>query len=261
MLRNWPFAVVLALFAAGAMVVPTMTQIATTDDWGYTRSVEILLDEGRLTVFPVVAATAVGQILWGALFGLVFGMSLGMMRVSTVVMVALGGIALYAILRQLGVTRSRSALGMALWLFNPLTYALAFSFMTDAHFASVMLISLAFYLRGLQPEREHLGFVLAASFFAGFAFLIRQQGALIPLAVAMWLFLSGRLWFRWRDIRRLLAVALLPLLMALAYYVWLRWFNDVPDVQEDFLQDIFDKGWEATWLLVRRIPLYVIFYA
>lgn len=258
--RNWPLALVLALFAAGAMVVPTMTQIATTDDWGYTRSVEILLDEGRLTVFPVVAATAVGQILWGGLFGALFGMSLGMMRVSTVVMVALGAVALYAILRQLGVTRGRSALGMALWLFNPLTYALAFSFMTDAHFASMMLISLAFTLRGLRPDREQLGFVVAGSFFAGFAFLMRQQGALIPIAYVMWIFLAGRLRLRRAYISRLLAVGVLPVMMAVGYYLWLRWFNDVPEVQRDFLQDVFDKGWEATWLLTRRIPLYVIFY-
>ena len=102
---------VLAAFAASAFVVPTLMNVATTDDWGYTRSVEILLDEGRLTVLPAVAATAVFQILWGALFGTVFGMSLGVMRLATVVMVALGGVALYALARDLGVTRGRAALG------------------------------------------------------------------------------------------------------------------------------------------------------
>ena len=259
--RNWPLLIPLALFAAAAFIVPTTTDIATTDDWGYTRSVEILLDEGTLTVFPVVAATAVGQILWGALFGSVFGMSLGMMRVSTVVMVALGGIALYAILRQLGVTRSRSALGMAVWLFNPLTIALAYSFMTDAHFVSVMLISIAFYVRGLRPGRESLRMVVVGSFFAGFAFLIRQQGALIPLAVGVYLLVTGRVWLRREAVARLLAVALLPALMFVGYYVWLRWFNDVPAVQEAFLDEVRAEGWEGTWLLVRRIPIYVLFYA
>ncbi|HYH11572.1 MAG TPA: glycosyltransferase family 39 protein, partial [Thermomicrobiales bacterium] len=196
-LRNWPVIIILAAFSTAAFIVPTMTQIATTDDWGYTRSVEILLDEGSLKVFPVVAATAVGQILWGALFGAVFGMSLGMMRVSTVVMVALGGVAIYAIMRQLGVTRSRSALGMGVWLFNPLTMSLAYSFMTDAHFASVMLMSLAFYVRGLRPGREDIRFIVVGSFFAGFAFLIRQQGALIPLGVATYLLCTGRLGLSW----------------------------------------------------------------
>ena len=125
---------VLAAFAASAFIVPTMMPVATTDDWGYTRSVEILLDEGRLTVLPAVAATAVFQILWGALFGSVFGMSLGMMRVATVVIVALGAVGLYALIRDLGVTKGRAALGTAVYLFNPLTFSLAFTYMTDPYF-------------------------------------------------------------------------------------------------------------------------------
>ena len=48
-------------------VVPTLAPVATTDDWAYARSAQILLDEARLTIFPVVAATAVFQIAWGAL--------------------------------------------------------------------------------------------------------------------------------------------------------------------------------------------------
>jgi len=100
--RNWPVFVVLALFAAAATVVPTMTDIATTDDWGYTRSVELLYWDVELRIFPVVAATAVGQVLWGGLFALIFGMELGVMRLSTVVMVALGSVAFYGLLRQLG---------------------------------------------------------------------------------------------------------------------------------------------------------------
>jgi hypothetical protein len=256
-----PAGIVLALFAIAALIVPTMTQVATTDDWGYTRSVEILLDEGTLKVFPVVAATAVGQVLWGAMFGAVFGMSLGMMRVSTVVMVAIGAVALYAILRQLGVSRGRGAIGMAVWLFNPLTFSLAFSFMTDAHFASAMLIAVALYVRGLRPDREDVRWIVAGSVAAAFAFLIRQQGALIPFAVGMYLVATGRLWFRRGDLRRLLAVAAVPAVTVIAYYAWLRWLNDVPNVQEDFLDEAREAGWEGTWLLIRRIPVYAAFYA
>ena len=67
----------LALFAVAAVIVPTMTNIATTDDWGYTRSVEELYWNIDLVVYPVVAATAIGQVFWGGLFALVFGMELG----------------------------------------------------------------------------------------------------------------------------------------------------------------------------------------
>ncbi|MBA2758305.1 MAG: glycosyltransferase family 39 protein [Chloroflexia bacterium] len=260
-IRNWPVAVILAVFAVSAMVVPTMTDIATTDDWGYTRSVEILYYDGVLTVFPVVAATAVTQILWGALFALVFGMSLGVMRLSTVVMVALGAIALYAILRMLGVSKSRSALGMGVWLFNPLSFALSFSFMTDPHFSAMMLISLAFYVRGLRPSREHVIAILLGSLFAGFAFLMRQQGALIPFAVGMYLLFTGQVRFNRESIRRVSAVAVLPALMLIGYYAWLRWVNDVPAVQANFLADLQEDGWAGTWLIIQRAPVYVLFYA
>src|SRR5215208_5610659 len=64
-------------FAFAAVVVPTLAPVATTDDWAYARSAQILLDEARLTIFPVVAATAVFQIGWGALFGFIFGPTLG----------------------------------------------------------------------------------------------------------------------------------------------------------------------------------------
>ncbi len=41
--RNWPVLIPHALYAIAEMLVPTMTNIATNQDSGYTRSVEILL--------------------------------------------------------------------------------------------------------------------------------------------------------------------------------------------------------------------------
>ena len=62
---HWVFLLVLAAFALATAVVPMMTPIAISDDWTYARSAQILLAEGRLTVFPVVVATAVVPIAWG----------------------------------------------------------------------------------------------------------------------------------------------------------------------------------------------------
>lgn len=258
--ENWPVLIPLVLFAIAAMVIPTMANIATTDDWGYSRSVEILVEDLHLRIFPVVAATAVGQVLWGALFAAIFGMTLGVMRLSTVVIVAVGAVALYAILRQLGVSKGRSATGMALYLFNPLGFILSFTFMTDPHFISVLLISLALYMRGLHLGREVGWVIILASIVAGYAFLIRQQGAFIPLSVVLWLIVSRRLPVGRVGIRRALQVALAPTLMFIGYYIWLRFFNDVPDVQEGFVEEVIGAGWAGTWLLIRRLPFYVIMY-
>ncbi|MGH2547902.1 MAG: hypothetical protein ACRDHN_00810, partial [Thermomicrobiales bacterium] len=62
---HWPILIVLIAFGATAFAIPTLAPVATTDDWGYSRSVEILVHDHDLKVFPVVAATAVFQIGWG----------------------------------------------------------------------------------------------------------------------------------------------------------------------------------------------------
>lgn len=257
---NWPVLIPIALFAIAAIIVPTMTNIATTDDWGYTRSVETLYWDIRLTVYPVVAATAIGQVFWGGLFALVFGMTLGVMRLSTVVIVGIGAVALYALLRQLGVSRSRSAMGISLYLFNPLTFILSFTFMTDPHFTSWMLIALAFYTWGLKDTRTRAWSIVLGSVAAGFAFWIRQQGALIPFAVVLYLIVTRQLWFNRRSLRLALQTAMAPALMLIAYYTWLKWFNDVTAVQQGFLDEMKRYGWDGAWHLTRYLTYIELAY-
>src|SRR3954468_12636326 len=187
MRANWALLAVYAAFALAAVVVPTLTPVATTDDWAYARSAQIMLDQARLTIFPVVAATAVFQIIWGALFGFIFGPTLGIFRLSTVVITALGGLALYGLCRDLGVARGPSALGVATFLFNPLVFVLAFTFMTDAHFMALLVIATWLYAKALGPEEIDGRLFVAGSAVAALAFLTRQQGALIVPAVVVFL--------------------------------------------------------------------------
>jgi 4-amino-4-deoxy-L-arabinose transferase-like glycosyltransferase len=257
---HWPVLAVLAVFAATAFVVPTLAPVATTDDWGYSRSVEILYREGDLKVFPVVAATAVFQIVWGWLFALAFGMTLGVMRLSTVVMVGLGALALYGLLRELGVGRGRSALGVAAYLFNPLTFILAFTFMTDPHFTSLLIVSTLGYVRGLRPDRRAAQATVAGSVVAGLAFLTRQQGALIPLAVVLFLVLTGRMRPNRAGLVAFLRVVAVPVLTTVGYYVWLRYFNDVPDVQQGFFEEAKASGLGGAWRLTRNLTFIELVY-
>src|ERR671913_866863 len=192
---NWVLLAVYVAFALAAVVVPTLAPVATTDDWAYARSAQILLNEARLTIFPVVAATAVFQIVWGALFGFIFEPTLGVFRLSTVVITALGGLALYGLCRDLGVARARSALGVASFLFNPLVFVLAFTFMTDAHFMALLVIASWFYAKALEPEKIDGRLLVAGSGVAALAFLTRQQGALIVPAGGVFLRLSRRVVF------------------------------------------------------------------
>ncbi len=258
--RLWPMVAVLIAYAAAAFVVPTLAPVATTDDWAYARSAQILLDEGRLVVFPVVAATAVFPIAWGALFGLLFGPELGAFRLSTVVMVGLGGLALYGLCRQFGVERGRSALAAAAYLFNPLVFVLAFTFMTDPHFTALLVISCYFYARGVAPGRAAAWATVAGSGAAALAFLTRQQGALIVPAVVAFLVIAGGLRPNRAGVAGLLRVAGLPALVIAGYYLWLRFGNDVPVVQESFAREAIEEGWSGTWWLVRRLTVVELVY-
>jgi 4-amino-4-deoxy-L-arabinose transferase-like glycosyltransferase len=257
---HWPVLVVLTMFAAAAFVVPTLTPVATTDDWGYTRSVEILYHDGELKIFPAVAATAVFQVIWGWLFAMLFGMSLGVMRVATLAMVGLGAVALYALLCELGVRRGRSALGVAAYLFNPLTFVLAYTFMTDPHFTSLLLIATWGYVRGLRPDGSAPRATIAGSVAAGCAFLTRQQGALIPLAVVFFLVLTGRLRPNRRGLGDFLRIVAIPAVATAGYYLWLRYLNHVPTAQQSFYDEATASGLGGAWRLVRNLTFIELVY-
>ena len=281
---NWGVIAVFLAFAAAAFVVPTMAPVATTDDWAYTRSAQILLEEGRLTVFPVVAATAVFQIVWGAIFGLVFEPTFGVFRLSTVAITALGAAALYALCRDLGVSRGRGALGVAALLFNPLVFVLAFTFMTDNHFMALLAIATWLYARAPREEPwtsdgastpepramqasplQWIGgidgrWLVAGSVVAGLAFLARQQGALIVPAVFVFLLATRRLRFDRASLVLLVQLGA-PMLLAMGGYVlWLRFGNDVPQVQSKFLREILADGWGGAWWLLRRLTVVELVY-
>ena len=249
-----------SLGALAAIVVPIFTPVATTDDWAYARSAQILLAERRLVVFPVVAATAVFQIVWGAIFGLFFGPTFGAFRLSTVVITALGGVALYDLCCHLGVSRGRGALGVATLLFNPLVFVLAFTFMTDAHFMALLTIAAALFVRAIAAERIDGRLLVAGSAATALALLTRQQGVLIVPAVLLFLLVTRRLRFDWATARLVAQVVALPLLTALGYALWLRYGNDVPHVQQSFFREVLDEGWRGTWWLLRRLTVIELMY-
>ena len=253
-----PLIAVLGLFAACAFVIPTLAPVATTDDWGYSRSVEIFRDTGRLEVLPAVAATAIFQISWGILFSSLFGMSLGLMRVSTLVMTAIGAAGTWWLCRELGVSRSRSSLGTAAYLFNPLSFILSYTFMTDAHLTALVMVSTALYVRGLRGD----GWAsVAGSVVASCAFLTRQQGILVPAAVVLFLMLAGAIRWNRSSLVKLLRVAAVPAVVVAAYAVWTLKFGGATDIQEGFFHQARRAGAPGAWTLMRHLTFIEIMYA
>ena len=108
--------------------------------------------------------------------------------------------------------------------------------------------------------------ILAGAVVAGLAFLTRQQGALIPVGVALYLLAAGQLWpaRSWRanlgKVALLLRVGGPTTVMLVGYYLWLRLSNDVPTAQENFFRDALGLGWSGAWTLFRNLSFIELAY-
>ena len=245
---------VLACFALAAIVLPTMTPVGLWDDWMYARSVEDLILHGHLRIHELSAANLLFQILWSWPFAKLFGVTFGVLRLSTVVLVGLSGWALYGLLRELGVERGLAALGTALYLFNPLGLVLTYSFMTDGQFTALLVMAAYGYVRGLRGDAKAAWFTVAGSAVAGLAFLERQGGAFIVLTVLGYLLLTRRIRLDRRGVVMVARVAAAPVLMGIGYYAWLKASTGTaqPGVQGAFTGGIATAGFRGSVLIVGR---------
>ncbi len=255
----WPLAGVALLYLVAAFVIPTGAEVGISDDWTYVLSVQNLVNEGRFEILPVSAATMVFQLFWGGFFAFLFGMSFGALRVSTILITGLGGLAVFGICRELGVSRERSALGTAAYLFNPILFSISYTFMTDPHFLGLLAISSYCYLRGLQrPERADT-FLFLGAVVAALACLQRPHGALIPFAVVLFLFGARRLRLDRESLGLFLKIVAIPAATFLLYYLVIA--QGLPSQQGLFWDEARAAGFDEGSLLARRIVIMESVYA
>lgn len=254
-LRIAPVAVFGAYLLA-MLWLPTFADVAISDDWTYTRSVEYLVNQGQFHILPVAAATQVFQLLWGSAFALIFGMSFGSLRLSTVVLILISGLALYRTCRALRFDRERSAVGTGLYLFNPVLFPISYTFMSDPHFLGLMTMSTCGYVVGETEDDPR--WTMAGSIVAALACLQRPHGALVPLGVASYLLLSRRLTFSRASLIDLLRVGAIPAAISLLFYLVVS--AGLPDQQSLFFDEIRTATPSETWLLIRRIAVIEAVY-
>ncbi|HVL98449.1 MAG TPA: hypothetical protein VM324_04070 [Egibacteraceae bacterium] len=258
---HWQLAAVLGAFLATAALLPTLAPVAISDDWAYARSVEILLADRRLQILDVASASALFQILWGAPFGALTDNTFGALRLATVVFVALSGWAFYGLCRQLGLARPSSALGSALYLFNPVGFALAYTFMTDPYFTGLLVFAAYLYARGLRDDPRATRFLWAGSVAATLACLQRSTGVLIPLAVAAFFVLTGRARPDRHGALAVARVAAVPLLSTAAFFVIASYTGGVASAQAAFMRAALGAGWGDTALVAGRLAFIQVMYA
>jgi 4-amino-4-deoxy-L-arabinose transferase-like glycosyltransferase len=238
---HWPLFAVLATFAASMVIVPTFANVTLSDDWVYLRSVRILVDEARLDIHPLVSSHLVFQVLWAGLFGAVLDVSPGVARFSMVVLWLLSGVACYGLAWELTGKRGLSAIATGAYLFNPLGYVLAFSFMTDAPFTALLVISTYCTVRAVRSGVDGR-WLVAGSFVAALAVLERQPGVFIPPAVLLALFALRRLPVSPRGVVIGLQVGVLPLLTYIALYLWMQNTNGASATQSIMTGQLIEGG-------------------
>lgn len=253
-----PLAIVIATYAIAALLIPTFAPVAISDDWTYARSVEYLVRQGRYHIVPVAAATMVFQLFWGGSFSYIFGMSFGALRFSTVVITFLGGLAFYGTCREIGINRNRSALGTAVYLFNPVLFPITYTFMSDPQFLGLLAISSYFYVCGLRPGLAGERAALIGSVVAALACLQRPHGVLIPLGVLTYLSIANRFSWNRESLKTFFLVAFLPVATTIVFYVFVS--HGIPSQQGYFLKEAKAAGFGQTWLLVRRLTFIEMMY-
>ncbi len=258
----WPVGAILAAYAVPLLIVPPTLGLPLIDDWSYQRSVARLVEDGELWVAPWTATTLVLQIGWGALFALPFGAGPVVLRGSTLVASFGGTLAAYALYRALGATKPRAVIGaLAVW-FNPIGFGLSYTFMTEVPYLA--LLTAAAWATVRAAGRGSLGELTASSGLAALAFLVRPQGALIPLATVGWLLLARPAWFRAAPASTI-AVVLGPCLVAVVGYLHWAAGRGLPAEQADrlatlreiSLAEVVDLGWRLAVIGCFFVGLFV----
>ncbi len=255
---SWPIAGVLACYALAMFIIPTMAPVGVSDDWTYEKSVEYLVRDGKFHILPVAAATELFQLFWGSLFAFVFGMNFGALRLSTIAIVFLSGIAMYGICRELAISRKRSALGAAAYLFNPVLFPITYTFMSDPHFLALAVISVYFYLKGFMAGSGGNRATIYGSIVAAVACLQRPHGALVPLGVVMYLLISRSIGWNRLSLVNFLRIVTVPALTFVGYYFVAG--RGLSNQQSLFFANIKDAGWSQSWLLIRRLTVFEMAY-
>jgi hypothetical protein len=162
------------------ILVNPIGEFPSVDDWAYVWSVRSLVEHGEFRFHPWTAPNLISQVLWGALFAFPFGVSYTALRVSTLVAALLGALALFQLIRDEDRPISVALFSALVLLFNPIFFALSFTFMTDVPFVAAQTGAMLFLMKGLRAgsrSASATGWILALA-----ALLCRQNGIAIPIA-------------------------------------------------------------------------------
>jgi Dolichyl-phosphate-mannose-protein mannosyltransferase len=214
-----PLVIGLTVLVSYALVFP-VGEYAVLDDWAYALSLKHLHDDGVLEISNWNPMSLVGHLFWSLLFTKTFGFSLTVTKISVVVLHLVECLALFRLLTLCTVPSAGALAAVAMLIFQPLHFPHCFMNMTDVPMLTWQLVALFCYVQGLSvPTPRATLWLTLGSLSAGFAFLIRQSGCLVPLALLVYLVT----WNRKRITPAVMAAAFGPAaLIGVLFELWYR---------------------------------------
>ncbi len=222
------------LWGLAVLLVDYRGNFPLNDDWSYGIAVQRLVEEGTYAPTAWTSMSLISQVLWGGMFSYLFGFSFEVLRLSTLLLSLLTLFGIYLTARQLNESGAIALLVTLLVAFNPIYFALSYTFMTDIPFMGFSTFALLFSLRYLNDESVFD--LVVATVFATLAVLGRQTGLYVPIALG--LTLLYRHGFR---VKVLLAAALPGLVCVgtlLGYQFWLNQTSRTPELYGKQTQDL-----------------------
>ena len=160
-----PILAIIIIWAAAEVLVDPRGNFPLNDDWIFGGSVWTLVTHHKFSLFYLASMSLASQILWGALFSMLFGFSFNVLRMSTLVLGLTGILATYGLLKEMRASAWMAFMGAMVVAFNPLYMELSNTFMTDVPFFGFAMLSTYLYVRALRRKSraDVIGATLAAS--------------------------------------------------------------------------------------------------
>jgi len=173
-------AIVTMVWLLAILIVQPLGDFPLNDDWAYATDVKNLLQTGSFAPVGWTSMSLLTHVLWGALCCSIFGFSFEILRFSSLFIGLICLCNVYLIIRELGASRFLALLVALTLGFNPIYFALSFTFMTEISFMAFVSYAALFFIRHLRSES--LPNLLLATLFCIIATLSRQTGLFLPLA-------------------------------------------------------------------------------